>query len=214
METKKLGFIHRFVPSPNGSARTLLLLHGTGGNENDLISLGSALDPDAALLSPRGKVLENGASRFFRRLAEGVFDEDDIRLRAAELAQFITDAAQEYGLDAGGLVAAGFSNGANIAASLLLLHPNALEAALLLHPMVPLVPETTPDLEGVHVLITAGRRDPIVSPPETERLANLLRDANATTDVFWQNDGHTLTQEEVNHAKRWLSRLARHRQTN
>ena len=212
METEKLGFVHRFAPSPVGSARTLLLLHGTGGDENDLFPLGSALDADAALLSPRGKVLENGMPRFFRRLAEGVFDEEDIKIRAAELAQFVADAAREYDLDVGGMVAVGFSNGANIAASLLLLHPNVLEAAVLFHPMVPLVPDAAPDLEGVHVLIAAGRRDPMVPPPETERLANLLRDANAETDVFWQDGGHTLSQDEAEHAKRWLSRIAKHRE--
>ena len=104
-------------------------------------------------------------------------------------------------------MAVGFSNGAKIAASLLLLHPNVLQAAALLHPMVPLVPETMPDLEEVCVLITAGRRDPIVSPPETERLANLLRSANAETDVFWQDGGHNLAPEEVNHAKIWLPQI-------
>ncbi len=208
---EKIGFIHRFEQSANGSARTLLLLHGTGGNENDLMPLGTTLNPDAARLSPRGKVLENGMPRFFRRLSEGVFDEEDIKFRAAELAEFIAGAVKEYGLDAGGIVAVGFSNGANIAASLLLLHPHILQAAILLHPMVPLVPETTPDLSGVPVLITAGRRDPIVSPPETERLANLLRDAGAEADVFWQDGGHNLSQEEANHAKNWLSRRAAQR---
>ena len=211
MQTEKFAFVHRFAPSGTGSARTLLLLHGTGGDETDLIPLGAALDPDAALLSPRGKVLENGMPRFFRRLSEGIFDEEDIKLRAQELAGFIGDAAREYHLDAGGIVAVGFSNGANIAASLLLLHPNALQAALLFHPMVPLTPDNTPDLEGVPVLITAGRRDPIVSPPETERLANLLRNANADTNVFWQNGGHNLSPAEINHANKWLSRIAKHK---
>ena len=207
MQTKNFGFVHRFAPSATGSARTLLLLHGTGGDENDLMPLGAALAPDAALLSPRGQVLENGMPRFFRRLSEGVFDEEDIKLRAKELAGFIAEAAREYSLDAAKIIAVGFSNGANIAASLLLLYPNALKSAILFHPMVPLVPETTPDLEGVRVLITAGRRDPIVTPPETERLANLLRNASAETDVFWQDGGHNFSQEEVNHAKTWLSRL-------
>lgn len=211
MGTEKFGFIHRFTPSVAGSARTLLLLHGTGGDENDLMPLGAALDPDAARLSPRGKVLENGMPRFFRRLSEGVFDEDDIRFRAKELSDFIANAVGEYNLDAGGIVAVGFSNGANSAASLLLLHPNVLEAAILFHPMVPLVPENAPDLEGVHVLITAGRRDPMAPPPETERLANILRDANAETDVFWQDGGHDFSQEEADHARKWLSRIAKHR---
>ena len=211
METGKPDFIHHFTPSPNGSPRTLLLLHGTGGDENDLLPLGAMLDPDAARLSLRGKVLENGMPRFFRRLAEGVFDEEDIRFRAQELTEFLQSATQERHLDPTGIVAVGFSNGANIAASLLLLHPNVLQAAILMHPMVPLVPEPTPNLEGVSVLITAGRRDPLVMPQETERLANLLRDAEAETEVFWEDGGHTLTQTEADHARKWLSRLAKHR---
>src|SRR4026209_2924110 len=129
-------FIHDCVPG--SSSRTLLLLHGTGGNERDLIPLGRELDPNASLLSPRGKILENGMPRFFRRLAEGVFDLEDLKARTHELADFVLAAAREYGFDAGRVFAAGYSNGANIAASSLLLRPGMLAGAVLLRPMVPL----------------------------------------------------------------------------
>src|SRR5437588_9417037 len=147
-------FIHEFVPG--SSERTLLLLHGTGGNERDLIPLGHELDPGAALLSPRGKVLEHGMPRFFRRLAEGVFDLEDLTRRTHELADFVADAATRYGFDPRNVIAVGFSNGANIAASLLLLRPETLAAAVLFRPMIPLVPETLPDLSRVPVFIAAG----------------------------------------------------------
>src|ERR1700736_7069237 len=144
-------FIHEFVPG--GSERTLLLLHGTGGNERDLIPLGRELDPSASLLSPRGKVLENGMPRFFRRLAEGVFDLEDLKKRTHELADFVIAAAQFYKIDMKNIVAVGYSNGANIAASMLLLRPEVLSAAILFRAMVPLVPETQPNLSSVHVWI-------------------------------------------------------------
>src|SRR5438093_4095070 len=134
-------FIHQLVPG--NSKRTLLLLHGTGGNERDLIPLGHDLDPNASLLSPRGKVLENGMPRFFRRLAEGVFDLEDLQKRTHELADFVVSAAEHYKIDIKHIVAVGYSNGANIAASILLLRPEVLSAAVLFRAMVPLVPETT-----------------------------------------------------------------------
>ena len=152
--TADLGFIHRFIPAPGGAeAPTLLLLHGTGGNEMDLLELGPALAPGAALLSPRGKVLEHSMPRFFRRLTEGVFDLEDLRLRSDELAGFIEAAASAYGFAPDRVIAVGYSNGANIAASLLLLHPGLLRAAVLFHPMVPLVPDTLPDLSATPIFI-------------------------------------------------------------
>src|SRR5213594_4986343 len=150
-------FIHEFVPG--ASDRTLLLLHGTGGNERDLIPLGHELDPNAALLSPRGKVLENGMPRFFRRLAEGVFDLEDLKNRTNELADFVAAAAQHYGFAADKVVAVGYSNGANIAASMLLLRPKTLRGAVLFRAMVPLVPDTPPNLSAVRVWIGAGMND-------------------------------------------------------
>src|SRR6266481_4806672 len=176
-------FIHEFVPGT--SNRTLLLLHGTGGNERDLIALGRELDPNAALLSPRGKVLENGMPRFFRRLAEGVFDLEDLKYRTNELADFVTAAAQHYEFATDQLVAVGYSNGANIAASMLLLRPETLSAAILFRAMVPLVPETQPNLSAVRVWIGAGDHDPIVPPSDTKRLAELLRRVGADVTIHF-----------------------------
>lgn len=201
----QLSFIYNFVPAPHAAdADTLLLLHGTGGDENDLLPLGKMLDPNANLLSPRGSVLENGMPRFFRRLSEGVFDIPDLIAQTQALAKFVSDAAAEQGFDPARVTAAGFSNGANIAGTLLLLHPGVLRAAVLLHPMVPLVPETLPDLTGTPVFIGAGRQDPLVAVAETERLAALLRAAGAEVSVSWQPGGHALTLEEAAAAKSWL----------
>jgi len=204
--SEDLGFVHRFEPG-DGSGVTLLLLHGTGGDENDLIPLGSEILPGAALLSPRGKILEHGAPRFFRRLAEGVFDHEDLLLRTHELAGFIEAATKQYELDPAKLVAAGYSNGANIAASLTLLHPGLLRAAVLFRAMVPFEPETTPDLAGMPVLIAAGRRDQMIPPDNTERLAETLREAGADVDLRWRDIGHGLTYEEVMEAKGWLAEI-------
>src|SRR5947207_820920 len=167
--------IHEFVPG--SSNRTLLLLHGTGGNERDLISLGQELDPNASLLSPRGKILENGRPRFFRRLAEGVFDLEDLQKRTHELADFVVSATQHYNIDSKNIVAVGYSNGANIAASMLLLRPEILSDAILFRAMVPLVPETQPDLKSKRIWIGAGSHDPIVPASNTKELAELLRGA-------------------------------------
>ena len=200
-----LTFIHNYIPAPSGtSADTLLLLHGTGGDEHDLLPLGRLLDPNANLLSPRGKVLESGMPRFFRRLSEGVFDVPDLIAQAQSLAEFVAEAAEIYGFDPARVTAAGFSNGANIAAALLLLHPGVLQSAVLLHPMVPLVPETLPNLVGTAVFIGAGRWDPISSEAETERLAALLRQAGADVTLAWQPGGHALTQAEADAAMVWL----------
>src|ERR1700739_2030876 len=167
-------FIHEFVLGRSG--RTLLLLHGTGGNERDLIPLGRELDSISSLLSPRGKVLENGMPRFFRRLAEGVFDLEDLTRRTHELADFVIAAAQHYEINLKNIVAVGYSNGANIAASMLLLRPEILSAAILFRAMVPLVPETKPNLNSKHIWIGAGAQDPIVPASNTEELVELLRD--------------------------------------
>lgn len=198
-----LDFIHEFVPG--SSERTLLLLHGTGGNESDLIALGRQLDPFAALLSPRGKVLENGMPRFFRRLAEGVFDEEDLIRRANELADFLDEAAAHYHFDRQKLLAVGYSNGANIAGALLLLRPGAVCGAALLRPMVPLVPETHPDLKAAPVLVAAGNQDPIVPAENARQLVALLRSAGADVTVSFENAGHSLTDSTIETAKRWLA---------
>jgi predicted esterase/catechol 2,3-dioxygenase-like lactoylglutathione lyase family enzyme len=204
-----LGFVHRYVPPESGSelagGTTLLLLHGTGGDENDLLPLGRNLLPGAGLLSPRGKVLERGAPRFFRRLAEGVFDQEDLARRTEELASFVEAATATYGLERDGIVAAGFSNGANIAGSLLFRRPGLLRGAVLLSPMVPYEPEELPNLEGTSVFIGAGRSDPIAPAAQVERLASMLRDAGADVVVHWQNAGHTVTKDELDAAQRWIA---------
>jgi predicted esterase len=198
-------FIHEFVPG--SSSRTLLLLHGTGGNERDLITLGRELDPNAALLSPRGKVLENGMPRFFRRLAEGVFDLDDLKFRTNELADFVTAAAQHYGFAIDNLVAVGYSNGANIAASMLLLRPEIMDAAILFRGMVPLIPAKLPDLSSMHVWIGEGDQDPIIATSEGQRLVDLLRDAGADVTIRFFHAGHGLTNGDLETARHWLGVL-------
>ncbi len=200
-----LDFTHRWQPAASpADADTLLLLHGTGGDENDLLPLGTLLLPEANLLSPRGRVLERGMPRFFRRLAEGVFDVADLVAQTHALAEFVARAADAYGFDPARVTAAGFSNGANIAGSLLLLRPGVLRAAVLLAPMVPLVPETPPDLSDTRIFIGAGRRDPLVSVEETERLLTLLKSCGADVTVHWKDGGHALTRAEALAAADWL----------
>ena len=202
-----LDFVHVFEPPTDQNAPILLLLHGTGGNEQDLLSLAEILAPDAGVLSPRGKVLERGMPRFFRRLAEGVFDVEDLKFRTGELADFVLAAATHYGFDVGRLVAVGFSNGANIAASMLLLRPDALAAGILIRAMVPLVPDPLPSLPRTRVLVSNGTLDPIVSADESERLAKLFRETGADVTLVWQPAGHELTQGDVSAAREWLSRV-------
>lgn len=197
-------FIHRYVAPTNGSKRVLLLLHGTGGDETDLLPLGREIDPDAALLSLRGKVVENGAPRFFRRFAEGVFDEEDIVKRAHELADFLTVAATEYSFAADDLIALGYSNGANIAAAMMLVRREALRSAILFRAMVTLSQPPPADLSGTSVLITSGRHDPIIPLENAERLTSLLRDAGAEVTHEVEQASHALTQGDLEAAKRWL----------
>lgn len=201
-------YIHNYTPGGDeNEKRTLLLLHGTGGDEHALSGLGRMLVPGAGQLSPRGNVLEHGMPRFFRRFAEGVLDVEDLKQRSAELAAFIHQASGVYGFDERQVIAAGFSNGANIAASLLFLLPDVLRAAILLHPMVPFVPASLPDLSGKPIFIGAGRSDPLVPGVQTEQLANLYRQAGASVELFWQNGGHNVSPEEVKAAKAWLNTL-------
>jgi len=201
-----LTFEHVYQPAPHPHAPTLLLLHGTGGDEHDMIPLGGLL-PGANLLSPRGQVLERGMPRFFRRLAEGVFDIEDLRTRAGELADFVTAAAAHYGFNPSHVVAMGFSNGANIASAVLLLRPGVLKGAVLFRAMVPLEPDPLPALSGTRVLISNGEVDPIVSREETERLARLLHRAGAGVELHWQPAGHQLMPADFSVAKAWLQSI-------
>ena len=203
--SQDLGFVHRYLPGKDESGPTLLVLHGTGGNEEDLIPLAQDLAPGAAILSPRGKVSEYGAPRFFRRLAEGVFDHEDLLFRTHELAEFVEAAAEQYGFDSSKIFAVGYSNGANVAASTLLLHPGLLRAAVLFRPMVPFEPEVTPDLSGLPVFMAAGRMDRMIPQDNTQRLADILAEAGTDVDLRWRNVGHPLTYEEVGEAREWLT---------
>jgi predicted esterase len=204
MSPQDLSFVHRFEPAQNGDRQTLLLLHGTGGTENDLLDIGRALSPTAALLSPRGKILENGMPRFFRRLREGVFDIEDLKMRTHELADFVAAAVTEYGLDAENVVAVGYSNGANIAGSTFLLRPGVLRGAVLFRPMVPLVPDSRPELTSTRIWIGAGERDPIVPLENVQRLVQMLQNYGADVTLRWHRGGHELARDEMEAARDWL----------
>jgi phospholipase/carboxylesterase len=223
MTSKNLNFIHRFIPSSKNSEEkydnysndkdnlisknpaTLLLLHGTGGNEDDLIPLGRLIYPNANLLSPRGKVLEHGMPRFFKRLAEGVFDIEDLKFRTQELAKFVNEASLQYSFDLSKTIAVGFSNGANIAASLLLLYPQVIAGAVLFRPMMPIIPNNLPNLSEKKIVILSGQYDPIVSKKQAEDLFSLLKKTDTKVTIQWQESGHEITQDDVQIAKKWLS---------
>jgi predicted esterase len=202
-----LGFTHQFESATDPTAPTLLLLHGTGGDENDLLPLGRAILPGAALLSPRGKVLENGMPRFFRRLAEGVFDQEDLTVRTRELAEFIDAASADYLVDRTRLFAVGFSNGANMAASVLLRFPDKLAGAILIRAMVPFVPKQIPDLQAKPVLLLSGREDPIVPTDQAEQLAAIFKSAGADVTLHWEKASHGLTQGDLSTARDWMKRV-------
>jgi len=200
-------FVYRYVPGQR--PETLLLLHGTGGNETDLLALGQTVLPGAGLLSPRGRVLENGMPRFFRRLAEGVFDVEDVKARAAELAQFVREMALQHGFDPHHVMPFGYSNGANIAAAMLLTGAARFPRAVLIRPMVPLEPPilpTLPDLVGDEVLLANGLYDPLATPAQTTRLRQLLEGAGARVTEHPARSGHQLTQADIEAAATWLAR--------
>jgi predicted esterase len=201
-----LGFIHRHVPAADSAtADTLVVLHGTGGDENDLISIGQAVAPGAAILSPRGNVLENGAPRFFKRLAEGKFDPKEVRSRANELARFIRAAVVTYRLDPARVYVLGYSNGANIASTVMLVEPGILHGSILLRPMLVYEPPELNDLSGSAVFISAGRMDPIVPVDSVEKLVTLFQSVNAEVTLKWQLGGHSLVPSEVREASEWLA---------
>lgn len=197
-------FVHVARPA-RGVDTTLLLLHGTGGDERDLLPLGEQLLPGAALLSPRGQVSERGMPRFFRRHAEGVLDLEDLAVRTTELATWLPLALDTHALPTRRVIAAGFSNGANIAASQLLRGLPGLHGAVLLSPMLPFEPEVLPSLQGVRVFIGAGRHDPLVPVAQVERLAALLQQAGAEVTLHWTPGGHGITPEEFQAARDWVS---------
>jgi predicted esterase len=199
-----MAHIHRYIPPKGDDTRTLLILHGTGGDENDLLPLGEMLAPEAGMLSPRGNVLENGAPRFFRRLAEGVFDLEDLHERTLELAAFVAESAEQYKFDPSRVIAVGFSNGANVAASMMLESPKTLRAAVLFRAMVPFVPEKPVDLAGVRVFMGSGLSDPIIPRDNSAKLAEMLEMFGADVTLEWQPGGHALTRPDVSLAYDWL----------
>lgn len=198
--------VHRWEPPTAPVGATLLLLHGTGGDESDLLPLGRRMLPGAGLLGVRGNVSEHGAPRFFRRLAEGVFDMEDLHRRTGELGDFVDAAAEHYGFDREWVIAVGFSNGANVAASLMLSRPQALGGGILFRAMVPFEPDPTPRLDGKSVLLAEGRFDPMIPVAQAERLAELFRAAGADVEVEWQETGHQLTPKDIRAAESWLAR--------
>lgn len=202
-----LSYVHRFEKGTEADARSLLLLHGTGGDENDLVPLGRTVAPGASLLSVRGKILENGMPRFFRRFGEGIFDEDDLRRRANELADFVEEARAHYGIASP--IALGYSNGANIAAAVLLLQPAALAGAILLRAMAPLSQTRPVDLTGKAVLIASGMNDPIISSQSAARLASALQQYGANVEHRTLPVGHELSQADVALARAWFKVHAR-----
>lgn len=211
IRSNDFGFTHIFL-NPESSNNndltkklTLVLFHGTGGNEEDLIFLGKEIEPNAAILSPRGKVLENGMPRFFRRLAEGIFDLEDLKFRTHDLADFVQKCSLHYKFDLNQTIAVGFSNGANIAASMLLLRPGLLQGAILFRAMVPLIPNPLPNLSNKKILLAAGLSDPIVSRAETDNLFRLFQKTNANIMLKWQQSSHNLIQEDVLVARKWIS---------
>jgi len=204
MNDNDLNFVHHWEKGTDLNGPTLLLLHGTGGTELDLVDLGQSLLPGANLLSPRGQVSENGMARYFRRLAEGVFDLEDLHRRTGELAAFVTSAAAIYGFDPSKVIAVGYSNGANIAASLLLSGTETLAGAILFHPMVPFEPQPLPKLKGIPVFVGAGRQDPMVPEGLTNRLVELLTAAGANVETHWEAGGHHLNRNEIEAAKIWM----------
>ncbi len=216
IKSNDFGFNHIFINSfSNGSNNkkyddrnkklTLVLLHGTGGNEEDLILLGKKIEPNASILSQRGKVLENGMPRFFRRLSEGVFDLEDLRIRSHELGDFIQKCSLHYKFDLENTIAIGFSNGANISVSMLFLRPEVLQGAILFRAMVPFIPDPLPNLSSKKILLSAGLEDPIVSRNETENLFRLFQKTNAIITLKWQPSSHNLIQEDILVAKPWIS---------
>jgi len=204
--SEDFGFIHRFVAAEeSATGDSLVVLHGTGGDENDLIGIGQAIAPGAAIVSPRGNVLENRAPRFFKRLAEGVFDPKEVRSRAEELARFIRAAVVTYRLDPARVFALGYSNGANIASTVMLVEPGILNGAILFRPMLVYEPSEINDLAGSAVFISAGRMDPIVPAESVERLVELFDAAHAEVTLKWQLAAHSLVPSEVREAAEWFA---------
>jgi predicted esterase len=200
-------YTHRFVPATVPGLPTIVALHGTGGNEHDLIGLTQTIAPGCAIISPRGNVSERGMPRFFKRFAEGVFDLEDVQRRAGELASFVASAAINYQFDAKNVYALGYSNGANIAIATLLLHPQSLRGGIFLRAQTTYTPEVLPNLSGKALFIGAGRADQLIPATQSDELQQLLQRAGASTTLSWQNANHGLVQGDVEMAAGWFNAL-------
>jgi phospholipase/carboxylesterase len=201
---RELGFVHHFIPSSRKMNKVILLLHGTGGDENYLIDIGRRIAPGAAILTPRGNIFDNGSNRFCLRSPEGVFDTADVKLRTDELTDFILKASKHYKFDVNRLSVIGYSNGASVAAGVILTHPGIIKRAVLFHPGLPLILEVLPDLSSTRALITYGDNDTIVKPADSEALANLLKKCRAQVVVYKHSKHHELEKSEIIAAKRFL----------
>lgn len=200
-------YVHHFEPARTPGLPTIVALHGTGGNERDLLGLTRMIAPGCAIISPRGNVSENGMPRFFRRFAEGVFDLEDVERRAHELATFVASAATHYGCDPRNLYALGYSNGANIAVASMLVNPGVFKGALLLRAQQTYVPETPPNLRGKAIFMSSGRHDQLISTEQSDALYGQLRDCGAAVSLAWQEANHGLIQSDVEMAAGWLNAL-------
>lgn len=206
IKSDDFGFTHVFAPSADPArTRTLLLLHGSGADERDLLDLGARIAPGASLLSPRGQVTEDGKTRFFRMSGPGKPDVDDLTERAHRLAEFLSAAAARYGFDPANLAVLGYSNGATAAAAMLLLRPGLLPGAALLHPLLPFTPEEPPDLSGTRVFLAAGRNDPLIPAENSALLETMLGQCGADVRALWHDGGHAITPEEVAAAQEWAA---------
>lgn len=199
---QELGFIYNYIPS--SGENTLLLLHGTGGNEDDLLTIGQMLDQKASILAPRGKVVENGMPRFFRRISPGVFDIEDLKFRVSELTEFIMLACKKHSIDQRSLIGVGYSNGANTAAGLIMLEPTLLKRSILFRVMLPFLPERIPELSGTRVFISGGKYDQMISEEGTLELKNILQKSGADVKMNWEQSTHALSAGEINKAREWL----------
>ena len=185
----------------------ILLFHGTGGDENDLLSIANEIDEKASVISFRGDVDENGSLRFFKRKPNGQFDYEDLVMRTEKLDLLIKELSVELGFDCNNLVAIGYSNGANIIGSLLFAKEICLKGAILMHPMVARTDVKPKNLSGRKILITAGINDPICPVGESRAVNDILKAAKAEVNIQWFDDGHRLTLKEVDVAKKWYSEI-------
>ncbi|MCZ0717525.1 alpha/beta hydrolase [Aerococcus kribbianus] len=202
-----MSYTYRYIPSDKENANTLLLLHGTGGNENDLLDIGRFIDPNANLLSLRGNEPENGMNRFFKRLAPGQFDEENLKYHVQDLYTFIADLAQEKKFDVNRIIPLGYSNGANLIAASLYSYANPYSAALLLHPMVPFADGPKEKLDKSQIFIAAGNNDPICAPEESQQLTKEIEEMGGEVNLHWETAGHSITSDELRAAKEWYERL-------